>query len=241
MRWAVAAALALGAAALLAGCGGGSGGSTSSEAGTSTDQSALRFPRTPSVTYQTTPPAIAASVRQAAARAGCTVKAFPMEPVQVQSDGTYHTTGPITYHVSLPPTSGLHYPIWADWGVYDVPVPFRFQVHNLEHGGIIIHEGTGLTSAQKAQITALWREAPPYVLVTPETFAQFPKDAVVVTSWQRWMVCRPYTAKALAAIRVYRNVYRGTGPEQIAAVNSGQADQVDGLPSPAIPDAGAVQ
>ncbi len=191
--------------------------------------------------YQATPPPIAASVRQAAAKAGCTVKAFPMEPVKIQPDGTYHTTGPITYHVSLPPTSGLHYPVWADWGVYDVPVPFRFQVHNLEHGGILVHEGTGLSSADKAQIVAFWRQAPPYVLVTPETFAQFPKNAVVVTSWQRWMVCKPYTARSLAAIRVYRNVYRGTGPEQIGALNSGQADQVPGMPKPAIPDAGAAQ
>ena len=233
------AALAVGAAAVLAGCGGGSGGGGSSTAATSAEQSSQYFPRTPSVTYQATPPPVAARVRRAAQVAGCTVKGFPMEPVQVQSDGTYHTTGPVTYHVSLPPTSGLHYPIWADWGVYDVPVPFRFQVHNLEHGGIIIHEGSGLSSAQKDQIVALWRQAPAFILVTPETFAQFPKDAVVVTSWQRWMVCKPFSARSLAAIRVYGDVYRGTGPEQIGGLDSGQADQVEGLPRPAIPDPGA--
>jgi hypothetical protein len=229
----------LGAGLALAGCGGGGGdgnGATTA-AGTQSDVDAARFPRDPTVGYGGPAPAIAPRVRAAATAAGCTVRAFPFEPVQIQSDGTYHTEGNPTYKVSLPPTSGLHNPVWADWGVYDTPLPFKFQVHNLEHGGIIVHLGKDLPDSARDAVIALWRASPPFMIVTPETFTQFPAKAVVVTSWQRWMVCNPYTPKALAAIRVYRDVYRGTGPEGAGAVNSGAS--ADGLPTPAIPDPGA--
>jgi Protein of unknown function (DUF3105) len=232
------AALAAGALAV-AGCGGGGGGATTtgSSTGTGSDEDAARFPRQSSVGYGGPAPAIAPRVRAAAAAAGCTVRGFPFEPVAVQSDGSYHTEGNPQYKVSLPPTSGLHNPVWADWGVYDTPVPFKFQVHNLEHGGIVVHLGSRLPASARDAVVDLWRQSPPFMLVTPETFAQFPPKAIVVTSWQRWMVCNPYTPKALAAIRVYRDVYRGTGPEAAGALNSGTT--ADGLPKPAIPDEGA--
>jgi Protein of unknown function (DUF3105) len=234
-----AAAGLLVAGLALAGCGGGGAGGngTTTTGGTQSDVEAARFPRDPSVGYGGPAPPVAASVRAAATAAGCTVRGFPFEPVQIQSDGSYHTEGNPTYKVSLPPTSGLHNPVWADWGVYDTALPFKFQVHNLEHGGIIVHLGKDLPDSAREAVIALWRASPPFVIVTPEAFAQFPAKAVVVTSWQRWMVCNPYTPKALAAIRVYRDVYRGTGPEGAGALNSGAS--ADGLPKPAIPDPGA--
>ena len=88
-------------------------------------------------------------------------------------------------------------------------------------------------------MVALWRQSPPFVLVTPETFPQFPAKAVVVTSWQRWMVCNPWSPKDIAAITTYRNVYRGTGPEGIGALNPPDAGGAADRPEPAIPDPGA--
>jgi hypothetical protein len=44
---------------------------------------------------------------------------------------------PITYR-EYPPTSGPHWPRWAEWGVHAAPVPEEQFVHNLEHGGIVI-------------------------------------------------------------------------------------------------------
>lgn len=40
---------------------------------------------------------------------------------------------------STPPTSGCHSPSTAPWGISDQPVPDELQVHNLEHGGVLIH------------------------------------------------------------------------------------------------------
>ncbi len=39
---------------------------------------------------------------------------------------------------STPPTSGWHYEDPAPWGASTVPIPDEVQIHNLEHGGIMI-------------------------------------------------------------------------------------------------------
>ncbi len=39
---------------------------------------------------------------------------------------------------STPPTSGPH-TTSDSWGIHDEPVPYEKQIHNLEHGGIIVH------------------------------------------------------------------------------------------------------
>jgi len=228
----------VGIAGVVSACGGGSSGSGGSTATTGTSAEQARLPRGASVNYGSPPPGIAPAVKKAAAAAGCTVTGLRAEPAQIQPDGTYHVLYEPTYHVSLPPASGLHYPVWADYGVYDQPVPFRFQVHDLEHGAIIVHLGSGVQNGKaRQQVVAMWRENPAYMLVVPEVFKQFPANALVVTSWQRWMVCKPYSPKDVAAVRTYANVYRGTGPEAIPGTDAGQG--VAGLPKPAIPDPGA--
>jgi Protein of unknown function (DUF3105) len=242
-------ALALACASLcalavgLVGCGGGGGGgngTTSATGSTSTsDQDAARFPRNSSVgSGLGGAPPLSPVVRRAAQAAGCTVATWPSDG-QLQPDGTLHVQGDPKYTRTLPPTSGLHNPVWADYGVYDTFVPYKFQVHDLEHGAIIVNLGRALSPADRDAIVALWREAPPFVIVVPQdpSFDAFPPKGVVVTSWQRWMVCKPFTTKALRAIRVYRDTYRGTGPEPVGALDSGAS--ADGLPKPAIPDEGA--
>lgn len=42
------------------------------------------------------------------------------------------------YYNSDPPTSGPHLPIWSNWGVFNQPIQNELQVHNLEHGGVVI-------------------------------------------------------------------------------------------------------
>lgn len=41
-------------------------------------------------------------------------------------------------HATNPPSSGNHYPAWADFGVYDFPLPRGYWVHNLEHGAVVV-------------------------------------------------------------------------------------------------------
>ena len=41
-------------------------------------------------------------------------------------------------YATNPPTSGTHYDRWADFRVYDEPVPWGFLVHSLEHSAVIL-------------------------------------------------------------------------------------------------------
>ncbi len=38
----------------------------------------------------------------------------------------------------VPPVSGNHYSIWANYTTYDAPVPWGFLVHSMEHGAIVL-------------------------------------------------------------------------------------------------------
>jgi hypothetical protein len=43
------------------------------------------------------------------------------------------------YTSPYPPTSGQHWAdTWAEWRMYDTPIPPEVFVHNLEHGGIVL-------------------------------------------------------------------------------------------------------
>ncbi len=80
----------------------------------------------------------------------------------------------------------------------------------------------------------MWADSPPYVLVVPGLPADVPPRGVTVTSWQRALMCKSWNARTLAAIRAYRDAYRGAGPEQIPSLNSGAS--APDLPTPALPN-----
>jgi len=44
--------------------------------------------------------------------------------------------GTVVDYDSNPPSSGPHYPIWAAYQAYTIPVDRRYYVHDLEHGAI---------------------------------------------------------------------------------------------------------
>ncbi|MDP3724235.1 MAG: DUF3105 domain-containing protein [bacterium] len=48
--------------------------------------------------------------------------------------GTSHTP-----YNSNPPTSGPHYADTANWGIHETTIPEEYQIHNLEHGGVVVH------------------------------------------------------------------------------------------------------
>jgi hypothetical protein len=56
---------------------------------------------------------------------------------RVESAEHVTTCSPLEYDVH-PPIGGPHYTTWADFGIYDRPVPWPFLVHSLEHGAVIL-------------------------------------------------------------------------------------------------------
>lgn len=222
------ALIAVAALLVAPGCGGDEGGE-GGDAGAAEPAAIteLRFPRGSSVGDGLGGPVtIAQSLRAAARTAGCTV-------TSTRSAGNDHVDE-ATYEPPLPPTSGPHDEIPASWGVYDEPVPYPHEVHSLEHGGVAIHLGEGLPDTARDDVVALWREAPPYVLVVPAMPGAAAPQGVTVTSWQRAMRCPAYTPQVREAIEVYRDLYRGRGPEDIQALNP--PDGEDPEPAPAMAD-----
>jgi hypothetical protein len=244
---ALAAALTLGVAA----CGGSdtkttptTGGAVPEQPAFTDDRSGLiepepardpanRAPRGASVNYNDPPPPIAAAVKAAADAAKCTVQSFRSE-----AEPQTHIQGESAAVQSIPPLSGGHNEYWADWGVYNKPIPYKFQLHNLEHGGVVIHYGTDVSVEGVNALRSLWAKSPAFLLVVPDSNPKFPKDAVVVGSQQRWLVCKPFAAGQVPAIKAFVDEYRGRGPEPAAAKNVG-GDRPDGLPGPKISDKGA--
>jgi Protein of unknown function (DUF3105) len=61
-----------------------------------------------------------------------------------------------------PPSSGNHYPSWADYKTYATPVPWGHLMHALEHGAVVIvYNCPGGCAAEVARAQALIDAMPP--------------------------------------------------------------------------------
>jgi hypothetical protein len=66
-----------------------------------------------------------------------------------------------------PPTSGLHFPSTILWGMYDGPVNRLRSVHNLEHGGIVIHYGPNVPNGTLEQLRGFYQDDPTAIVIAP--------------------------------------------------------------------------
>jgi hypothetical protein len=117
--------------------------------------------------------------RTALGSASCTVESFPALPnVPDHSDVPTLMTKPRWN--SNPPTSGPHYGEWAVWGFYEEEVPFVKSVHNLEHGGVVIHYGPQVRRAELEKLRTFYAEDPNGLL-----FAPLPSngDKITLSAW----------------------------------------------------------
>ena len=179
-------------------------------------------------------------MKRAAKRAGCRLRADPSAVgihLFISDIVPLHRDNPDYSNVPRPPTNGYHRPLWADWGFYRQPIPYAYEVHNLEHGAIAIHLGLGISTAAGTAVVRMWAGSPPYVLIVPGQPADVPARGATITSWQRAMICKTWNARTLNAIRTYRDAYRGTGPHQVPSLNTGTG--ADDLPTPVLPDPGS--
>lgn len=135
--------------------------------------------------------------------AGCTFKTYPDQGQQhVQS-----YDAKVSYN-SVPPTSGPHHVQPVIWGAYEEPVPAIAEVHNLEHGGVIIHYGDKVDAATRAQLRAFYDDSPNAMLLAP-----LPKlgNKIALTAWTHLATCERFDDSAFSA---FRSAYRGNGPER---------------------------
>lgn len=137
------------------------------------------------------------------AAAGCTFKTYP--DLGAQHVSSYDEK--ITYN-SSPPTSGAHHERPVIWGAYDTQVPTVAEVHNLEHGGVVVHYGNGVAAEMKDQLAAFYGDSPNAMILAPLATLG---DKITLSAWTKLAVCDTYDAAAFAA---FRSAFRGNGPER---------------------------
>ena len=114
-------------------------------------------------------------------------------PNQVPPPGNPHIVNVTDQHPaynSNPPTSGWHTGgNIGPWGVTEQPIADEITIHNLEHGGVLIHYRQDLDPATVGQLTALARQLQqqsPCVLLLPRPADKL-DTPIAVTAWT-WLL-----------------------------------------------------
>jgi hypothetical protein len=155
-------------------------------------------------------------VAPAAKAAGCTLKS-------VKATSREHTTSlseRVKYSTN-PPTSGRHYQIPAQDGIYGDPPQDEELVHGMEHGRVIFWVKPSLPEDQRANIRALVDDDPYQMFLVPRSKMPY---AVAATAWNadpppngtgRMLLCNEVNDKTYDALAAFRDEHRSQGPEPI--------------------------
>jgi hypothetical protein len=118
-------------------------------------------------------------------------------------------TAPATYYSSIPPTSGDHALRAERCGVFTSPIPNEVQVHNLEHGFVIVQYNT----QDKATIDRLEEAVNnlpgnlDYLILAPYPAME---QTIALTAWGAVQYLDTVDEDAIHA---FTDAYRGRGPE----------------------------
>ena len=134
-----------------------------------------------------------------------------------------HTTSPddrVKYNTN-PPTTGKHYEIPAEDGIYGQAPSDEALVHSMEHGRVIIWVKPSLPEEQRADIRALVEDDPYQMILVPRSNMPY---AVAATAWNaepapngtgRMLLCEEVNEKTFDALAAFRDENRSQGPEPI--------------------------
>ena len=176
-------------------------------------------------------------MKRAAKRAGCRLRADPSAVgihLLISDIVPLHVDNPTTARCRARRRTATTGRSGRTGASTSSPCPYAYEVHNLEHGAVIIHLGLGINRAAGTKVLRLWADSPPFMLIVPGLPADVPRRGATITSWQRAMICKTWNPRTLNAIRAYRDTYRGTGPEQVPSLNTGTGAQ--DLPKPVLPN-----
>jgi hypothetical protein len=156
-------------------------------------------------------------VRPAAAAAGCELR-------NVKGSGSADHTASLDERVKYntnPPTTGRHYQIPAEDGIYGDAPQDEALVHGLEHGRVIFWVKPSLPEEQRTNIRALVDDDPYQMFLVPRSRMPY---AVAATAWNgeptpngtgRMLLCDQVNDKTFDALAAFRDEHRSQGPEPI--------------------------
>ena len=155
-------------------------------------------------------------VAPAAKAAGCQLqekKATSREHTTSLSDRVKYNTNP--------PTTGKHYQIPAQDGIYGQAPQDEQLVHTEEHGRVIIWVKPSLPEDQRADLRALVEDDSYQMVLVPRRNMPY---AVAATAWNqdpapngtgRMLLCNEVNSKTFDALAAFRDENRSQGPEPV--------------------------
>jgi hypothetical protein len=116
-------------------------------------------------------------------------------------------SSPAPTYNSDPPTSGPHSPTAYACGIYRQPVPDINQVHDLEHGVVVIQYDPTLPVEQRDVLEDYARDAGTHVIVAPRAGMDSP---IVLTAWTKRLALSTANRDDIA---VFYDSFAQFGPE----------------------------
>ena len=151
------------------------------------------------------------NVDEAAKAAGCTLQ-HPADEGRGHENRTFTAAD----YKTNPPTSGTHFPQWAQDGIYnpgDEP-QLGELVHTLEHGRIDIQYAPSASPQLRSQLEALAGENGGYHIVLFRNDTKMPY-LVAATAWDQLIGCKTVNDKTWDALRTFRDRYIDKAPEKV--------------------------
>jgi len=133
---------------------------------------------------------------------------------------TTSLTDRVKYNTN-PPTTGRHYEIPAQDGIYGEAPQDEQLVHNMEHGRVIIWVKPSLPAKQRADIRALVEDDSYQMVLVPRRNMPY---VVAATAWDadpapngtgELLLCNDVNDKTFDALQAFRDEHRSQGPEPI--------------------------
>jgi len=155
-------------------------------------------------------------VAPAAKSAGCTLRT-------VKANSRAHTTALSTRvkYSTNPPTSGRHYAVPAQDGIYGKAPQDEELVHGMEHGRVITWAKPSLPEDVRASLRALVEDDSYQMFLVPRSKMPY---AVAATAWDadpapngtgELLLCNEVNDKTYDALAAFRDEHRSQGPEPV--------------------------
>lgn len=146
------------------------------------------------------------------------VKAAGCKETTPENEGAGHEEREFTAadYGANPPTSGTHFPQWAQDGIYEPgsTPPLGQLVHTLEHGRVNIQYRAGAGAKLIRQLEAFVGENEGYHLLLYEN-ASGMEAAVAASAWDNLLTCAQTGPKLWDALRTFRDAHLDRAPERV--------------------------
>lgn len=145
-----------------------------------------------------------AGVSKLAESAGCEAKEYK----ELSAAPHLQEDAPTPKYNSNPPSSGQHLERTAPWGTSSARIEDRFLVHNLEHGGVIVHY-KDLSGSEVDSLEELVDSYPDGVVANPNP--DIPTK-VAMAAWGDVQTCEKYSRQV---VKAFIKEHCNKGPEKV--------------------------